>query len=181
MKALFECSRRPRQNGVSYGSSEMYKPRIPLQYFIVLCWLALCGGTVRAQVPPPLYTFLEVTGESGAPVAGASVVLYNASGEEVRHWVTDDGGKVRIRGHKSGLINEPWLSNDANGGRIVRVIKLGYLTYEGALEGPLTDKLVSEDRGGEAKIKIQLLRRPRSKVGGLRKTQSQSYAQNRPP
>ncbi len=160
----------------------LFKPLF--RHLIVVCWLMLCGKAVEAQVAPPIYTFVEVTNESGKPVAGAAVVIYNASGEEVRHWVTDDAGKAYIRGSKHGLVaGEQWLYNNKDS-YIIRITRSGYLTYENALEGSLADKLDlgdRSDRDEKFKLKIKLLRHAKSKVSEVRKTSLKDYADNRPP
>src|SRR5215510_4852326 len=113
----------------------MYLFKTVIRHLIAICWLLLCGEMIEAQTPPPSYTFVEVTGESGALVAGATVMIYNASGEEIRHWITDRTGRARVRGSKQGLIDkEKWLGNWDKDSYVIRIIKSGYLTYESPLE-----------------------------------------------
>jgi len=128
---------------------------------------------------------VEVTGESGALVAGATVMIYNASGEEIRHWITDRTGRARVRGSKQGLIDkEKWLGNWDKDSYVIRIIKSGYLTYESPLERNLADKLIPDNQAyGDKnfKINVRLLRRPKSKISNMQKTLLRGYAHNRPP
>jgi hypothetical protein len=150
---------------------------------LALCGL-LCGKTVEAQVPIPDYGFVTVADESGAPVAGAAVTVYNASGEEIFHRITNTAGGMRIALPERGaIIKEQRLSNSNGGNCIVRIVNPGYLTYEVALEGDLEEKIVLEERGGSPRglLQVTLLRRSRSKVSELRKKSLPDQANYRPP
>ena len=72
----------------------------------------LCGKAVEAQVPPPDYGFVTVADESGEPVVGAAVIVYNSSGEEIFHQVTNTAGAVRIaQREREAIIREQRPSN----------------------------------------------------------------------
>jgi len=172
----------PKQNENNQRVSEIYLLKVSCRYLIIICWLVISGRGIEAQVAPPSYTFIEVTDESGLPLAGAAVVIYDASGEEIRHWLSDDAGRVHIWGYKNELaIREPWLSKSDNRSNVLRITRSGYLTYESVLERNLLDKL--PDWGGEAgiKVKVKLARRPKSKISSLRAIPGRDSAHNRPP
>jgi len=159
---------------------ELFKAARP--YLIIVCWLVISGRAIEAQVAPPIYTFVEVTDETGLPIAGAAVVIYNSEGEEIRHWLSDDAGRVHIGGHKSELATrEPWLAKSDNNNDVFRVTKSGYRIYESVLERNLLDKLSA--RGGDSSIpvKVKLVRRPKSKISSVRSIPWQDSAHNRSP
>jgi len=142
----------------------------------------ICCRGIEAQVAPPSYSFIEVTDESGLPIAGAAAVIYDDSGEEIRHWLSDDAGSVHIWGYKSELaIREPWLKKSDNSSNVLRITRSGYRTYESVLERNLLDKL--PDRRDEAgiTIKVKLVRRPKSKISSLRAIPWVDSAHHRPP
>jgi hypothetical protein len=164
----------------------LFKPA--LRHLFIGSLLALCGPlcvkTVEAQVPIPDYGFASVADESGAPVAGAAVTIYNASGEDILHRITDTAGKVRIAQHeREAIINEQRQSSSNGGNCIVRIVNPGYLTYEVALEGDLEEKIVLEERGGSPRslLQVTLLRRSKSKVSVVRKKSLPDRGHNRPP
>jgi len=159
---------------------ELFKAARP--YLIIVCWLVISGRAIEAQVAPPIYTFVEVTDETGLPIAGAAVVIYNSSGEEIRHWLSDDAGRVHLGGYISELATrEPWLAKSDNNSDVVRVTKSGYRIYESVLERNLLDKLSA--RGGDSSIpvKVRLVRRPKSKISSVRAIPWQDFAHNRSP
>jgi hypothetical protein len=168
----------------------LFKPA--LRYLFIGSLLALCGPlcgtlcgkTVNAQVPIPDYGFVTVADESGAPVTGAAVTVYNASGEEVFHRITNAAGGVRITRHeREAMIKEQKLSNSNRGNCIVRIVNPGYLTYEVALEGDLGERLVLREGGSSPRslLQVTLSRRRRSKVSEMRKRSLPDRAHYRPP
>jgi hypothetical protein len=148
-----------------------------------LC-VTLCVKTVEAQVAIPDYGFASVADESGAPVAGAAVTVYNASGEDIFHRITDTAGKVRIvQLERETIINEQNRSSSNGGNCIVRIVSPGYRTYEVALEGDLEEKIVLGERGDSPRIflHVTLLRISKSKVSAVRKKSLPDRGHNRPP
>ena len=110
-----------------------------------------CANIATAQVPSPGYAFLEVKDEKDKPVSGAAVVVYDKSGKEIGGWVTDPGGKA------------PLLRKNRGAERyVLRVIKAGYLTYEGVIE-------TSEQYWRNDEIKIKLVSLSKSKSKGERR------------
>jgi hypothetical protein len=159
-----------------------------LRHLFIGSLLALCGPlcvkTVEAQVAIPDYGFVSVADESGAPVAGAAVTVYNASGEDILHRITDTAGKLRISPHEREAIIKEQSQSGGNGGNcIVRIVNPGYLTYEVALEGDLAEKIVLDERGGSPRslLQVTLLRRSKSKASEVRKRSSPDRSHNRPP
>lgn len=108
------------------------------QCLAAACAVAAFACSASAQIPPPGYTFAEVTDEDGKPVSGATTVVYNESGEEAASSVTDSEGRSVLiqNGYRQGHF-------------ILRVIKRGFATYEGVFE-PAGAQYVS----GSIKIKL---------------------------
>ena len=112
---------------------------------LALVWVSLCFQmTVSAQIPAPGYTFVEVRDESDKPIANAIGIVYDESGAEIGSGVTD------VRG-EAGLIQ----NRRGTGEWVFRVIKSGYLIYEGVLKpaGEYTN----------VRVPVRLVRRGRSK------------------
>jgi hypothetical protein len=85
--------------------------------------LFVCADIALAQVPSSGYIFLEATDQSDKPVFSAAAVVYDESGNEVGSSATDKQGKVSLLQNRSDKKKY-----------IFRVIKSGYLTYEGVFE-----------------------------------------------
>jgi hypothetical protein len=83
--------------------------------------LLACSASASAQVLPPGYFFLEVLDEADKPVAGAATVVYDSSGNEMESSATNSSRTFLFR------------NRDAGERFVFRVIKPGYLTYEGTL------------------------------------------------
>jgi hypothetical protein len=114
--------------------------------------LLACSTAVSAQVPSPGYFFLEVSDEADKPVSGAATVVYDSSGKELESSVTDSSGGAAL------------FRNRYEKERFVfRVIKPGYLTYEGTLvtSGPYTRERI--------RIKLVPALRPKSKAAAARR------------
>ena len=127
-----------------------------VQCLVAACAPAAFACAASAQIPPPGYTFAEVTGEDGKPVSGATPVVYNESGEELTSSVTDSEGKSVL------------IRNDYQQGRfILRVIKRGFATYEGGFE-PAGGRYVS----GGIKIKLTPARGRKRKAVDKRRAAS---------
>lgn len=116
---------------------------------VAACALPACAGVSFAQVPAPVYMYAELTDETNQPVFGAATVVYNESGEEIASSATDPDGRT------------PLLMNRGRHRFIVRILKAGYLTYEGVFE------TTGEYRNAE--IKIKLISDPKSKTGASRR------------
>jgi hypothetical protein len=112
---------------------------------LAVVWVGLCvPSTVSAQIPSPGYTFVEVRDESDKPIANAIGIVYDESGAEIGSGVTDARGEAAVVQHRPGA-----------GEWIFRVIKSGYVVYEGVLKP-----------GGEytnLRVPVKLIRRGRSK------------------
>jgi hypothetical protein len=85
--------------------------------------LLVCADNASAQLPSPGYIFLEATDQADKPVVSAAAVVYDESGKEVGSSATDREGKATL------------LQNSREKKKFIfRVIKSGYLTYEGVFE-----------------------------------------------
>ena len=113
--------------------------------------LCLCADNASAQIPPSGYIFLEVTDTAEKPVFSAAAVVYDQAGNEVASSITDREGTVNL------LMNR----NDKKKFGF-RVIKSGFLTYEGVFE-----------TSGEyinVRIKVRLIPASRPKEGKVPET-----------
>jgi hypothetical protein len=113
--------------------------------------LLACSTVASAQVPSPGYFFLEALDEADKPVSGAATVVYDSSGKEVESSATDSKGRASLFRNRYGTERF-----------VFRVIKPGFLTYEGTL--------VSSGQYKREEIRIRLIRSPGpgSKTGGRR-------------
>lgn len=85
--------------------------------------LFACADNALAQLPSPGYIFLEAKDQADKPVVSAAAVVYDESGKEVGSSATDKEGKANL------------LQNSREKKKFIfRVIKSGYLTYEGVFE-----------------------------------------------
>ena len=127
-----------------------------VQCLVAACATAAFACAASAQIPSPGYTFAEVSDEDGKPVSGATTVVYNESGEESASSVTDSEGKSLLiqNGYQQGHF-------------ILRVIKRGFVTYEGRFE-PAGGRYVS----GTIKIKLTHARGRKRKAVGKRRAAS---------
>jgi hypothetical protein len=110
--------------------------------------LFACANIASAQVPSPGYIFLEAIDQADKPVFSAAAVTYDESGNEVASSVTDKKGEASL------------FRNSSEKKKFVfRVIKSGYLTYEGIFE--------TSGQYDNVKIKIRLISasRPGTKEG----------------
>lgn len=143
-------------SGEKRGPTMKWLKRV-VQCLVAAYATAAFAGTASAQIPPPGYTFAEVTDEDGKPVSGATTVVYNESGEESASSVTDSEGKSILI--QNGRQQEHF---------ILRVIKRGFVTYEGRFE-PAGGQYVS----GSIKIKLTHARgRKRKAVVGKQRDAS---------
>lgn len=114
--------------------------------------LLACSASASAQVPPNGYFFLEVLDEADKPVSGAATVVYDSSGKELESATTDESGGAHL------------FRNRYETTRFVfRVIKPGYLTYEGTLvtSGQYTNERIS--------INLVSTLKPKSKTDAVRR------------
>jgi len=112
--------------------------------FAVVCVNMCFDRTVSAQIPSPGYTFVEVRDESDKPIANAVGIVYDQSGAEIGNGVTDARGEAAL------------IQNRGKGGEwVFRIIKSGYLIYEGVL------KPAGEYQ--DVRVPVRLVRRVRSK------------------
>ena len=127
----------------------MNRPVKKLLRFSVCClavvWVSSCfPSTVSAQIPSPGYTFVDVRDESDKPIANAVGIVYDESGAEIGSGVTDARGEAALVRNRRGA-----------GEWVLRIIKSGYLVYEGVLKptGEYTD----------VRVPVKLIKRVRSK------------------
>jgi hypothetical protein len=114
---------------------------------ILLCCLAVSFcfvGTVSAQIPSPGYTFVDVRDESDKPIANAIGIVYDESGAEIGSGVTDARGEAAVAQNRRGA-----------GEWVIRVIKSGYVVYEGVLK--------PAGEYANVRVPVKLIRRVRSK------------------
>ena len=114
--------------------------------------LLACSASASAQVPLPGYFFLEVLDEADNPVSGAATVVYDSSGKELESSATDSSGGAAL------------FRNRYETQRFAfRVIKPGYLTYEGTFvtSGQYTREMI--------RIKLTPTLRPKSKAAAVRR------------
>lgn len=112
--------------------------------------LLACSASASAQVPPPGYFFLEVLDEADKPVSGAATVVYDSSGKELESSATDSSGGAAL------------FQNRYETQRFVfRVIKPGYLTYEG------TFVTSGQYKREQIRIKLTPTLRPKSKADAV--------------
>src|SRR3954469_24782019 len=133
--------------------------------------LLACSASASAQLPSPGYFFLEVLDEADKPVSGAATVVYDRSGKELESSATNSSGRASL------------FRNRSEKERFVfRVIKPGYLTYEGTLvtSGPYKRE--------EIRIKLIPSHRPKSKADAVRRATTTksarrftTHASNLPP
>jgi hypothetical protein len=125
--------------------------------------LLACSASASAQLPSPGYLFLEVLDEADKPVSGAATVVYDSSGKELESSATDSSGRASL------------FRNRSEKERFVfRVIKPGYLTYEGTL--------VTSGQYKREEIRIKLIPtlRPKSKADAVRRATTTKRAPTRP-
>ena len=87
---------------------------------------------IAAQVMPPGYVFVEVSDQTGKPVSGAAVVLYDLEGREIGSSITDPDSRAAINKQTH------YYSGQKAQKFIVRITKPGYLTQEVLL--PVSDR-----------------------------------------
>ncbi len=124
--------------------------------------LLACSTAASAQVPLPGYFFLEVLDEADKPVSGAATIVYDSSGKEQESSSTDSSGHASLFRNRSGTERF-----------VFRVIKPGYLTYEGTL---VTS---SQYKNEQISIKLIPSLRPKSKTDDVRRTTTR--ARSSPP
>ena len=71
---------------------------VPRRLFSLLLLLCLSGGLAAAQAPQLRTVHGEVMDSSENPVVSAVVVLRNTRTNDVRSYITDDGGNYRFSG-----------------------------------------------------------------------------------
>ena len=112
---------------------------------LTVVWISLhLPSTVSAQVPSPGYTFVEVHDESDKPIANAVGIVYDESGTEIASAVTDARGEAALVQNRRGA-----------GEWVFRIIKSGYLVYEGVLK--------PAGEYSNVRIPVKLIRRVRAK------------------
>ena len=112
---------------------------------LAVVWVSLCLPTaVSAQTPSPGYTFVEVHDESDKPIANAIGIVYDESGAEIGSGVTDARGEAAVVQHRPGA-----------GEWVLRIIKSGYLVYEGVLK--------PTGEYSNVRVPVKLIRRGRSR------------------
>ncbi|HEX8708786.1 MAG TPA: carboxypeptidase-like regulatory domain-containing protein [Pyrinomonadaceae bacterium] len=131
--------------------------------------LLWCVAAASAQEISPGYTFVEVKDGKDRPVVGASAAAYNEAGEEVASSVTDATGKARLISKRRGERQRQRF--------IVRVVKPGYLTYEGVIENSGAQWWHNET----IEVKLIPLPRPGSEAGSERRAAPPSRRRRAPP
>ena len=112
---------------------------------LAVVWVSLCfQRTVSAQVPSPGYTFVEVHDESDKPIANAIGIVYDETGAEIGSGVTDARGEAALVQNRRGA-----------GEWVFRMIKAGYVIYEGVLK-PAGEYI-------NVRVPVKLVRRGRTK------------------
>lgn len=112
--------------------------------------LLACSTAASAQELSRGYFFLEVLDEAGKPVSGASAVVYDSTGREAASSVTEAGG-ARLFQNSSDTTRY-----------IFRVIKSGFVTYEGTF--------VTSGTYRQEHLRVKLIRLPalKPKAGDAR-------------
>lgn len=117
----------------------------------------VCANVTLAQEMSPGYAFAEVKDETDQPVFGAAVVVYKETGEEVGSSSTNAQGRAAL-----------FRKTRSEQRFIVRVLKSGYLTYEGVLDSSRENWW----RDDEIKIKLVSLSKPKSRTGSAGRASS---------
>jgi hypothetical protein len=127
-----------------------------VQCSVAACALLACANVTSAQELAPGYAFAEVTDETDQPVSGAVAVVHNEAGDEIGSSVTTPEGLASLV--MNGYEKKSF---------IVRVIKRGYVTYEGEFK-------TTGAHYENIRVKIQLvpLSKPRSKTRAERRASS---------
>jgi hypothetical protein len=123
-----------------------------VQCAAAVCALLACSTAASAQLPSPGYFFLEVLDEADKPMSGAATVVYDSSGKEVESSVTNPSGRAPLFRNRYGTERF-----------VFRVIKPGYLTYEGTLVPS------GEYKREETSVKLISSRKPKSIADALRR------------
>ena len=129
----------------------MHRLKCLAQCAAVAFALLACATAASAQVPYQGYFFLEASDEAGKPVSGAATVVYDSSGKELESSATDAGGRARL-----------FRNRDGSERFVFRVIKPGYITYEG------TFTTSSQYKNEVISIKLIASQRPKSKADAVR-------------
>lgn len=115
--------------------------------------LLVFADNASAQQLSTGYIFLEAKGQADKPVVSAAAVVYDESGKEVGSAATNREGRASL-----------FRNSDAKKKFVFRVIKSGYLTYEGVFE--------TSGQYTHVEIQVQLISAfgPEPRAGGVRRT-----------